>query len=207
MVAMQAPSEQMVAIAEPLSTKRKIRFWRLVLVGLVGGLLVAGGLVALEAIGPRLRGDLPGQVKLVREGFPDLDFGIGVPEGWDVRTEDIDGKPGVTVFEPVGSADDERLRRFNVVGVNRSFDRARELVGTRAPASARDYDEIDITDGLRLDGRKAFRHRYADGDEYREEWWIQRGEGTHRVEFASPMSRREESAILFVRIARSFDVL
>lgn len=198
---------QVTRIPVRTDARRKIRFGRLLLVGVVAGLLVAIGLVALEVFVPEWRGTLPDRVKLVREAFPDKDFAISVPEGWDVRNEDFDGKPGVAVFEPVGAAQDDRLRRFNIVGITRSLDQARALAEDRAPASARDYEEIDITDGLRLDGRRAFRHRYADGEEYREEWWVQRGEGTHRIEFVSPMSRREESAILFVRIARTFDVL
>lgn len=215
-----APAPDVTAQVQPVGTVRrvrvvpapvvggsKVRFGRLVIIGLVGGVLVTVGLVALEVFVPEWRGTLPDQVKLVREAFPDQDFAINVPEGWDVRNEDVDGKPAVAVFEPVGAADDDRLRRFNIVGVNRAFDRARALAEDRAPASARDYEEIDITDGLRLDGRRAFRHRYTDGDEYREEWWVQRGDGTHRIEFASPVARREESAILFVRIARTFDVL
>lgn len=206
-VSLPASVDQLWAVPSRRSRRQGIRFGRLVLVGVVGGLFVAVGLIALEAVAPELQGTQPDKIRLVREGFPDLDFGIGVPEGWDVRNEDVDSKPGVAVFEPVGSADDERLRRFNVVGVDRTFARARELAGRSAPASARDYEEIDIIDGLRLDGRPSFRHRYGDGDEYREEWWVQRGNGTYRIEFTSPMSRREESAILFVRIARSFDVL
>lgn len=205
--AVPARRRQITPIPARIETQRKVRFGRLMLAGLVAGLLVAVGLVALEVFVPEWRGTLPDQVKLVREAFPDKDFAISVPGGWDVRNEDVDGKPGVAVFEPVGAADDDRLRRFNIVGVTRSFDRARALAEDRAPASARDYEEIDITDGLRLDGRRTFRHRYNDGEEYREEWWVQRGDGTHRIEFASPESRREESAILFVRIARSFDVL
>ena len=206
-VAVGTRRRNVTRIPAHVDTRRRVRFGRLVLVGFVAGVLVAIGLVALEVFVPEWRGTHPDKVKLVRESFPDKDFAISVPEGWDVRNEDVDGKPGVAVFEPVGAAEDDRLRRFNIVGITRSFDRARELAEDRAPASARDYEEIDITDGLRLDGRRAFRHRYADGEEYREEWWVQRGEGTHRIEFASPMSRREESAILFVRIARTFDVL
>ena len=206
-VAVETRRRQATTMPANVEAGGKIRFGRLLLVGLVAGLLLALGLVALEVFVPEWRDTLPDKVKLVRQAFPDKDFAINVPEGWDVRSEDVDGKPGVAVFEPVGTAENDRLRRFNIVGVTRSFDRARALAEARAPASARDYEEINITDGLRLDGRRAFRHRYADGEEYREEWWVQRGDGTHRIEFSSPMSRREESAILFVRIARTFDVL
>lgn len=187
--------------------RRRSGVGRLVLIGLVSGVLLTAGFLALEAVVPQLRETLPSRIALSEESFPGLGFAISVPDGWDVREEDVDSKPGVVIFEPARSGSDAGLRRLNVVRVDRSLDAARDLAGTRAPASARNYEEIDITDGLRVDGRRAFRHRYTDGEEYREEWWIQAGAATFRIEFASPVSHREESAGLFVRIARSFDVL
>jgi hypothetical protein len=200
--------EAPVYVQQPYHRPRtQIRLGRLILIGLVAGIVLTAGLIALEAVGPRLRGSLPDQVTLEREGFPDLEFAIAVPDGWDVRTERIGGRPAVRFLEPGGSGGDSRLREFHVVVEEDSFDRARELADRRAPPSTANYDEIAIVDGLRIDGRRTFRHTYTDDDEYREAWWVERGGGTYRIEFVGSVSRREESAQLNVRIARTFDVL
>jgi hypothetical protein len=182
------------------------RTFRFIVIALVSGLVAAIGLVALEGVGPRLRGNLPEQVRLVRKEFPELKFAIGLPAGWDVANE-AGAKPGVTVRELSDREGGGVLREFQVIVDGASFDRARQVTEERAPPSAQNYDEIDIIDGLRIDGRRAFRHLYTDDDEYLEVWWIQRDEGTYRLEFRTPVSRREESAALNVRIARTFDLL
>lgn len=186
---------------------RKRRFWRLLLTALIGAVVLTVLLVALEAVAPLIRRTLPDQVQLVTEEFDDLGFAVGVPDGWETRREDVSNMPGVTVHEPADGGDVGRLRSFNIVEVDsRDYDRALQLADRKAPASAQDYREIDIVTGLSVDDRRAFRHRYTDGDGYREEWWVEHGEGTFRLEFSAPVSRREESAALYVRIARSFDV-
>ncbi len=192
-----------VAVEAPRD-RRKLRLGRAIFIGVVAGLLVAGGLIALEAVGPRLRGNEPDQVELVREAFPDLDFAIRAPRSWDVRPQRVSGLPAVTFLEPLREGAD---RRFRMALDKRSFDTARREADDRDRSSGTSYDEINIIDGVRLDGRKAFRHLYTLRDEYRETWWIERGSKTYRLEFWSPLSRREDSAQLYVRIARSFDVL
>lgn len=182
-----------------------IRFGRLLAIGLFAGLIVAVGLLALEFFGPRLRGELPDQVHLERKAFSN--FAISVPEGWEVREDKIGSRPAVDILEPAGGDDAAGLSEFHIVLEKESFAVARKLADLRAPPSARNYQEINIVDGIRIDGLKTFRHMYTDDDEYVEHWWIERGNGTYRIEFKSPVARREESALLNVRIARSFDVL
>lgn len=189
----------------PAARPSSIRFGRLLVIGLVSGLIVALGLVALEFFGPRLRGTLPDQVRLERKAFSD--FAISVPEGWDVREERIGSRPAVNILEPAGGDDAAGLSEFHIVLEKESLAVARKLADLRAPPSAQNYQEINIVDGIRIDGLKAFRHMYTDDDQYVEQWWIERGEETYRIEFSSPVARREESALLNVRIARSFDVL
>lgn len=194
-------------VYRPASVTRPsgIRFGRLLAIGLAAGLIVALGLLLLEFFGPRLRGTLPDQVHLERQAFSN--FAISVPEGWDVRQDEIGSRPAVSVLEPAGADDVAGLSEFHIVLEKESFAVARKLADLRAPPSARNYEEINIVDGIRIDGLKTFRHMYTDDDEYVEQWWIERGDGTYRIEFKSPVARREESALLNVRIARSFDVL
>jgi hypothetical protein len=181
-----------------------IRFGRLLLIGLISGLLVALGLVAIEFFGPRLRGTLPDQVPLERQTFETMEFAIGIPRGWEVRNEKLGSRSAVTVLEPAGAGDSAGLREFQIVAEKQSIVGARVNAATRLPPSG---VEIRIVDGISLDGRKAFRHLYIVDDEYREQWWIERGKGTYRLEFSAPASRREEASLLNVRIARTFDVL
>lgn len=188
----------------PPRRRRRFRPGRVLLIGIVAGILVTMVLMALEAVGPRLRGDLPGQVELVRQGLPDLDFAIRAPSGWDHRPETIEGRPAAAFLEPARTGIERGLR---VVLSRSSFDDARREAEERAADGDDDYDEIAIIDGIRLDDRDAFRHLYVEGEEYREEWWVERGSGTFRIEFWSPVSHREESAQLYLRIARSFEVL
>ncbi len=189
----------------PAARPSGIRFWRLVAIGLVAGVVVALGLLALEFFGPRLLGTLPDQVQLERKAFSN--FAINVPEGWDVREERIGSRPAINVLEPAGGDDVAGLSEFHIVVEKESLAVARRLADLRAPPSAQSYEEINIVDGIRIDGLKTFRHLYIDDDAYVEQWWIERGNGTYRIEFSSPVSRREESAQLNVRIARSFDLL
>lgn len=207
--AMTLTHEEPTYYAPPIEAtpRRRVRVGRLILLGLLSVVLLTLGLLALEAWGPQLRGDLVEQVRLDRESFPSLDFAIRAPRGWEVREGTVGGRPAVVVREPATDEPAGELREFGVFVEKRSFDRARELADERIPASAEDYDEIGIIDGLTVDGRSAFRHLYTDEDEYIEDWWIERGGGTFRLEFSSPISRREESAQLNVRIARTFDVL
>jgi hypothetical protein len=189
--------------------RRRGRFLRVLLIGLFSGLLAAGGLLVLDTFGPRLRGTLPDQVKLERQDFSegdDADFAIGIPEGWTVLTDREDGQPVVTVREPSDGGGGTGLSSFQVAVDETSFTEAREGAG-RKPSTAGDYRAIDIVDGIDLDGLRAFRHIYIDGDDYHERWWVDRGEGTYRLDFSSPISRREDAAQLNVRIARTFDVL
>jgi hypothetical protein len=188
----------------PPRDRRKLRLGRAIFIGLVAGLLVAGGLIALEAVGPRLRGNEPDQVELVREAFPDLDFAISAPRSWDVRPQRVSGLSAVTFIEPVREGAN---RRFRMTLDRPSLDGARREADDRDGAAGSSYDEINIIDGVQLDGRKAFRHMYILGDEYRETWWIERGPRTYRLEFWAPLSRREDSAQLYVRIARTLEVL
>jgi len=184
--------------------RRKMRLGRAIGIGLAAGLLVAIGLIALEAVGPRLRGNQPDQVRLTREAFPEMDFAISAPRSWDVRPQTVGGLPAVTFLEPAREGGKRSVR----VAVDRtSLDRARQTADTRGSTSARRYEEINIVGGIRLDGRETFRHIYLEGDEYRETWWVTRDSGTYRIEFRSPLSRREESAQLNVRLARTFDIL
>ncbi len=185
---------------------KRFRTGRVVTLGIVIGLLLAIGFAALEANSGRIRGTLPEQVLLVREGFPDLKFAIQVPRGWDVLNETVSGKQSVSFREPA-SENPSGDRSFQVSLHEASFATVRSDVEARAPSSAKDYKRISIVGGLKLDDRKALRHLYTDGDEYREAWWVQRGKGTYRIEFRSPVAKREEAALLNVRIARTFDVL
>jgi hypothetical protein len=190
----------------PVRSPTGIRFGRLVAIGLVAGLLLAIGLVAVEFFGPRLRGTLPDQVELERQTFDvgGESFGIGVPRDWEVRSEQLGSLSAVRVLEPATAGDSAGLREFQIVIDKRAITNARVRAARRVPATG---IEIGIVDGLELDGRKAFRHMYTEDGKYREQWWIARGSGTYRLEFSAPESRREEAAILNVRIARSFDVL
>lgn len=185
---------------------RKRRRGRFVLTAILAAVVLTVILIALEAAAPLIRRSLPDQVRLSTQTFSDLKFAVGIPRGWEARREDVSNLPGVTVHEPASQGDVGRLRSFNIVEVpSRDYDQALQLADRKAPASAQDYREIDIVSGLTIDDSRAFRHRYTDGEEYREEWWVEHGDGTFRLEFSAPVSRREESASLYVRIARSFD--
>lgn len=195
---------QVVYVEAPAPAPRKggRRVLRALLIGLLSGLLAAAGLLVLETFGPRLRGTLPEQVKLERQDFSEGDFAIGIPAGWSVHTDREDGQPVVTASEP----SDDGTRSFQVAVDRTPFAKARESADKRLD-TAGDYHPIDVVDGLNLDGRRAFRHIYTDGDDYHERWWIERGDGTYRLDFSSPVAQREEAAQLNVRIARTFDVL
>ena len=190
----------------PEAPSSAVRLGRTVVIGLIGAVLLVIAFLALEAWGPQLRGELPAQVRLQREAFPSLGFTVSVPGGWEVREETVEGRPAVVAREPEDEARPGEARSVEVVAEAGSLERARRLADERAAASVRNYDEIAIIDGLEVDGREAFRHLYTDGDLYREEWWVERGRRSYRLRFSAPVSRREESAPLFVRIARTLDV-
>jgi hypothetical protein len=187
--------------------RNKFRPGRVLGVGMVIGVLLTAALLVLDTFDPYLHGALAERVHLVRESFPDMHFAIRVPSGWDVKADTLRGRPAAIMQEPE-SGRGEGHRGFRVVLDTRSFNALRKRVDEKVPDRAtQQFRDIDVIDGLRVADRKAFRHRYVDGDEYWEEWWIERGKQTYRMEFWSPLRMREESAELWVRIARTFEVV
>jgi hypothetical protein len=186
--------------------KSGLRIGRLIGVGLFGGLLVAAGLVALEAAAPLIRGTQPQQIHLVQRSFASLGFAIDAPTDWDVSREPVGDRRAATL----AVVDDHGLQNqgVRVVVHGLSFDDARAEAQRRVPDSAdTDYQEIRIVDGIRIGDRRAFRHMFISGNEYREEWWIESAPATFRIEFWSAAADRERAALLNVRIARTFRVL
>jgi hypothetical protein len=171
---------------------------------LFGGLVVALGLVALEAFAPKLPGTSARRVRLDTTAISDLGIAIDVPRRWTEDRDPVDGQPAVTFSAPATAGDTGRQRGFRVVIDDRTFDQARRQADRRVDDSEDEPNEITIVDDLEVDGSETFRLVFFDDEEFREEWWLEREGAAVLIEFWSPASEREEAAILNGRIANSF---
>lgn len=189
------PPEQAWAVP----VHRRGRQWlNVVAVGLVSGVIVAAGLLALELVGPNRSRVL--DTTLEERSFERLGFAISYPTGWSVGTEGTGVVESVSFTDP----DEPSQRGFRVVLEDVALDRVREDVEDRYRLRRPGYRLIGMTDE-EVAGRPTVRHVFADEGLVFEQWWVERPEGTFRIELWSPERDAELAADVHDRIVRSFD--
>lgn len=204
-----APSPPVTAPAEPVPPppripERRHEWIHVFIVGLVAGIVVAAGLLALELVAP---GGLPTEeVELRAQSFPGLGFAVSHPVGWTVESSPVEALDAVSFTDP-RRQDGASRRGFRVVADSVPLERVRNEVEELFRRKRADYRKITITDGLELAGEQALRHIFRDGGLIFEQWWVPREGGTFRIEFWAPASEQEVANAENGRILETFQVV
>lgn len=186
-------------VAEPPRSRERRHEWiHILVVGLAAGIIVAGGLLALELVGPErllIRDD-----ELTQRSFPGLGFAVSHPVEWTVEAGRL------RRLDAVSFADPERVTRrgFRVIVDGVSMQRVRGEVEALFRRERPGYRKLGITDELELAGRPALRHVFIDGPLVFEQWWVTRNGGTFRIEFWAPEGEREGANAENGRILETF---
>lgn len=187
-----------VTVAEqpaPAPTRRTRRgvVTQLVLIAVVAGVLVAGGLLALEVFTPRPAAP----VDLIHRSFPSLGFSVSRPPDWKEVSRRVGGNPGV-VFSPGPS------RGFSVSSVPTTLARARVAVAREMRNPPANKRPIGVTDDVAVDSRDAFLYTLVQDAQYRQQWWVERPGGVFRIEFWAPEYNQRDAGELAQHIVDSF---
>ena len=166
---------------------------QLLVIAVVAGVVVAGGLLALELFAPRSEAPFD----LVHRSYPALGFSLSRPNNW---VESLHGAT-LVVSEPDGAA-----RGIRVVAERKTLAAAHSAVSgeMRKPPGSR--DPIALSDAMSVDGHAAFRYSFAEGGRFVEQWWIERPGGTFRVEFWAPQSAERDEGLFAGQIIATFTI-
>jgi hypothetical protein len=173
-----------------------------VAVGLVAGLVVALGLLALELVGPGSGLD-SGDPSLQRQTFDDLGFAISYPSGWTLQTARVQRLRAVTVVDPLEA---RAQRGFRVALDTVSLRQAESGVRSLSRDGRRTYQRISIDAAVEVAGAPALEHIYSSGGLRFEQWYVARAGGTYRIEFWAPVARAEEASTVNARVLDSFEI-
>jgi hypothetical protein len=184
------------SVPAPLVAESRHRLRRFVALPLLVSMVIVLALLAYEVGLPRRAADVRLHQFVLRRAFS-----LDVPLRWafvvdDPRTtvftdpDQPDTSHGVRVVTSIDPLDKVRKRLAGV---------GRQLVGA--------YRPVDTVTGLRVDGRPAFRHDFVGKDTVVQQWWVQRGKGTFRIDLWVRPDFAEETRALHERIVRSFHEL
>jgi hypothetical protein len=182
------------AVAVGVAPRRAIP-WRTVALGTALAAFVVAGIVAARSLRPPGSVATPSPPVLVPSSFADLGFAVGYPRGWRYGRRTVEeGRSGVLYRDPASGAASNATRAFDVIPEAVSLTNARADVEATFRQRYADYAKLAIEDGATVDGRAAFRHRFATGGLVFDQWWIERGNGTFRVTFWSPRDDEQAGA-------------
>lgn len=187
---------QTEAEPERRSRVRLPPYRHLVAIGLVSGLVVAAGLLALELVRPSSGLH---SVSLESATFEELGFAVGYPAGWTVQPGRHQRRDAVTFLDPSRSD-----RGFRVLVDDLSLEQARER--TEARSGDRGYELIGIDPSAEIGEVNALEHIYNEDGLHHEQWYVERPGGTFRIDFWAPAGRAEEASALNAQIVDSFEI-
>ena len=188
-----------VAVADPLRRSRRVRWGRAVVLGIVFGVLLTAGALAYESVWIRYLPPPPERIALSRASYSDLGCAVARPAGWAVQ----ETKRRVT-FLGGESAKDRSTRGFRVSATDIPYDRADDQVAELADRLG-SYEPLD-TVRREVDGERALVHTFIADDLRFEQWWIDRGKRTLRIDLWSRPAD-DDAPALNERIVRSIELL
>lgn len=187
-----------VAVAPRVATQPRVRRRRssvvaqLVVIAVVAGVLVTGGLLALEVFAPRSLAPFD----LVHRSYPALGFSLSRPSTW---RENVRGNV-VAVAQP------DNARGFRVVASKQTLAAAHVSVAAQIRKPPRGVDPIALSDALTVDTQPAFRYTFNSGGRYVQQWWIRKPGGTFLFEFSTAQGAEADAGKLAEQIVDTFSL-
>jgi hypothetical protein len=188
--------------ASPISLPRRrsrVRWGRVIVLGLIGGVLLTAGALAFESVWIRYLPDAPGTIALSRASFDNVGCTVAYPTGWKVQ----ETKRRAT-FLSSETAKDRSTRGFRVNSTDIPFSRVDDQI-EQLPDRLGSYAALE-TFSDSVDGKQATVHVFVADDLRFEQWWIDRGKRTLRVDLWSRPAD-EDAPVLNRRIVESITLL
>jgi hypothetical protein len=164
----------------------------MVVIAVVAGVLVTGGLLALEVFAPRSQAPFD----LVHRSYPALGFSLSRPSTW---RETVRGTV-VTIAEP------DNARGFRVVVEKQTLAAAHVSVAAQVRRPPAGIDPISLSDAVTVDAQSAFRYTFNSGGRYVQQWWIARPGGTFLFEFSTGQGAEADAGKLAEQIVETFSL-
>jgi hypothetical protein len=189
-----------VAAQEQVRRPRaRVRWGRTFFVGILLGLLATGGALAYEATWIRDVPQPPDTVTLERTAFSAIGCSIAYPAAWTVEKT----KRRVTILSRE-VAKDRSTRGLRASATDVAFKHVGSEI-SRLVDRLGSYRAIDTTRKT-VDGQAAVVHVFIADDLRFEQWWIDRGKTTLRIDLWSRPAD-DNAPQLNARIVRSVDLL
>ena len=177
----------------------QVRWGRVVLLGVIGAVLLSAGALAYEAMWTRHLPPPPDRVALTGASYADIGCALSYPTGWTVQ----ETKRRVT-FLSGETAKDRSTRGFRVSSTDIPYSRADDQIdglGDRLGS----YEALE-TFRREVDGERALVHVFIADDLRFEQWWVDRGKRTLRVDLWSRPAD-DDAPELNERLVRSIVLL
>ncbi len=176
-----------------------MRWGRVIGLGIVFGVVLTAGALAYESVWIRYLPPPPERIALSRASYADVGCAVARPAGWTVQ----DTKRRVT-FISADIVKDRSTRGFRVSATDIPYARADDQIAA-LPDRLGSYEALD-TSHREVDGERALVHTFVGDDLRFEQWWIDRGKRTLRVDLWSRPAD-DDAPALNERIIRSIELL
>ncbi len=177
----------------------RFRPGRVLIVGLVSGLLVATGLLVAEGIWAQYRYPDPSKVSLSNQQFAQLEFSMAPPSAWDVEPG------GATVSFKDPDRPDERGIR--VTRLDDSLEDARANLDRSNRSRFTDYRRLRSSNDERVGGRSAIQRDFIGDDLQYRQWAVSNDSRSFEIESWFHPAEADETQILDQRVIETFNVL
>lgn len=179
-VPLQAPVAAVTAPAAPLivRTRRHVRWGRSIVLGVVAGVLLTAGALTYEAVWIRYLPDPPDAIAMTEASYEEIGCTVSYPVGWRVT----ETKRRVT-FLSGEAVKDRSTRGFRVSETDIPFARVNDQI-EQLPDRLVSYAALE-TFADSVDGEPATVHVFVADDLRFEQWWVERGKRTLRVDMWS----------------------
>lgn len=169
-----------VPYTEPTVARRsvRVRWGRSLLLGLVGAVVVTAGALAFESLWTRHLPPDAEDVAMTRSSYPDVGAAVSHPSGWQIQ----ETRRRVT-FLSGEAARDRSTRGFRVSDTDIPYSRVDDQIEQLADRLLR-YSPLE-TFADSVDGEPATVHVFVADDLRFEQWWIDRGKRTLRIDLWS----------------------
>jgi hypothetical protein len=189
-----APARQVFPV-----TGRRVRWGRVVLIGLLFGVLLTAAALAYESLWIRYLPPDADDVALTRASYSDIGCAVAFPSDWQAQ----ETKRRVT-FLSGETAKDRSTRGFRVSETDVPYERVDDQIAD-LPDRLGSYTALETFSGS-VDEKPATVHVFVADDLRFEQWWIDAGKRALRVDLWSRPAD-EDAPVLNRRLVESITLL